>query len=576
MCTECREIWLDRREHEMDEIVIASVAEFQERLQELDSDETGYLFRGQADATWKVHCSAARRLTENSVNPISYRLISPLLVGYLEYVIDRARLLNYFPPDFPKASTDLELLAQLQHQKAATGLIDFTRQPLIALWFACNEQRERDGAVYLLPRSATVEVSSRSYLENNIQFFYKGDTLWSWEPAPVGHRILAQKSVFVFGVPGIGPDKTKRFLVRGENKSEIIQHLEDLCGVNEEELFPDFSGYAVANASDKPFDVKRTISYWQKQIELASGDSAKAKAHYRYGVAFGAIGDAQKAIEQYDAATNLNPRDAMTYVNRGNAKADLGNTDEAIADYDAAIEVNPQCAAAYNNRGNIRAKLDQIVEAIADYDRALELDPQLVEAYTNRGCARADLKLFQEAIADFDKGLEIDPLRPPIYNNRGTAKAELKLFEEAIADFSRVINDLDNALGVSRDLSQAHFNRGLANANFGLIEDALADFKRTVELEPEHADAYYNLGTARTGLGLYKEALSDFDKAILLRPDYAEAYAGRADAKTGLGQYEEALADLERAISLDPQNARAHNGRGVTRASFGHYEEALR
>ena len=37
-------------ENNMSEIVVTSVAEFQARLQELESDEAGLLYRGQADA----------------------------------------------------------------------------------------------------------------------------------------------------------------------------------------------------------------------------------------------------------------------------------------------------------------------------------------------------------------------------------------------------------------------------------------------------------------------------------------------------------------------------------------------
>ncbi len=358
----------------MGETVITSVAEFQTHLQELESEEAGFLYRGQADAAWKVHCSAARRLDENSSNAISSQLISSLLVGYLEYIIAKARLLNYVPHDLPEDSPDLVLLAQLQHHGAATGLIDFTRQPLVAFWIACNEHREKDGAVYLLPRSATVEVSSRTELNNNIQFFYEEDKLWSWEPAAaLGQRILAQKSVFVFGVPEIGRDQTRKFVIRAENKTEIIHHLEAVCGVSEEDLFPDFSGYAVANASAKPFDVRRTASYWQKQIELASDDLDKAKAHFKYGVALSAIEDPRKAIEQYDAAANLNPNDAMTYANRGQSKAMLGLHEEAIADFDATLRITPDNAVVYYKRGLARKDLRQYASAKRDFERAKTL-----------------------------------------------------------------------------------------------------------------------------------------------------------------------------------------------------------
>ena len=53
--------------------------------------------------------------------------------------------------------SDLPLLAELQHFRAATCLIDFTRNALVALWFACekkstteseDEVEETDGKVY--------------------------------------------------------------------------------------------------------------------------------------------------------------------------------------------------------------------------------------------------------------------------------------------------------------------------------------------------------------------------------------------------------------------------------------------
>lgn len=370
MCAERRDRWLKRKRNKVEELAIASVAEFQKRLQELEPEGRGYLFRGQANAAWRVHSSAARRLSDNSVCPINRRLISHLLVGYLEIMIAKAKLRNYVPPDLPRDASDLEFLAHLQHQGAATGLIDFTRQPLVALWFACNDIRAKDGAIYLLPRSATVEVNDRTTLRNNIEFFYDENRLWSWEPSALRERILAQRTVFVFGVPWIDPDRLTKFIVRAESKTSIIEHLETLCGINEEDLNPDYSGYAVANASTKPFDARRTISYWQKQIKQASNDLEKAKAYYRYGVACDAIGEPRKAIEQYDAAARLNPRDANTFINRGHAKADLGNIDKAIADYDSTLRITPDDAEVYYKRGLARKQLRQIESAKKDFEHA--------------------------------------------------------------------------------------------------------------------------------------------------------------------------------------------------------------
>ena len=352
----------------MKETVVTSVAEFQARLQELESDEAGFLYRGQADAVWPVSCSAARRLTQDPTNPIVDQLINSLLVGYLEFLIAKARMRDFLPPGFSATSPDLELLAQLQHQGAATGLIDFTRQPSVALWFACNEYHTKDGAVYVLARSATEEISNSRDLETKIQSLYEEDTLWSWEPSPRGNRIVAQSSVLVFGVPTVASDKMDKFTIRADSKRDILTQLDVVYGINEEILFSDFPGYAVANASNKTFDITRTVSYWREQVELDLNLSTRALALFNCGVAYSAIRDFQSATEQYSEAIRLKPEYAEAFTNRGICKACLGRHAEAIADFDNAICIEPENYNAYNGRASSKAALDRYAEAIADFD----------------------------------------------------------------------------------------------------------------------------------------------------------------------------------------------------------------
>jgi hypothetical protein len=46
--------------------------------------------------------------------------------------------------------SDLELLLELQHYGAATGLVDFSRDFLIALWFAAHDNKGKNGKVFVL------------------------------------------------------------------------------------------------------------------------------------------------------------------------------------------------------------------------------------------------------------------------------------------------------------------------------------------------------------------------------------------------------------------------------------------
>ena len=500
----------------MSETVITSVAEFQARLQELESDEAGFLYRGQADAIWPVSCSAARRLTQDSANPIEYQLINSPLVGYLEFLIARTRMRGFLPSGFSETSPDLELLARLQHQGAATGLIDFTRQPFVALWFACNEAYEKDGAVYVLSRSATEEISNIRDLEKQIQSFYEEGTLWSWEPSALGNRIVAQSSVFVFGVPAIASDRMERFLIQSESKNDILNQLETMYGVNEETLFPDFPGFAVANASNKSFDVKRTVSYWRKQVELASDDSNKATAYFYCGVAYSAVQDFQKATEQYSEAIKLNPEYTNAYTNRGIAGDILGQRERAIADFDRAICIDPKNYKAYNGRGSSKTDLDRHEEAIADYDAAIGINPEYAEAYNNRGTAKVALGRHGEAIADYNEAIRIRPGFAEAYFNRGADKDALGRHGEAIADY-------DEAIRIKPGFAETYFNRGNAKANLGRYEEAIADYNEAIRIRPGFAKAYLNRGRARKLLQQDAAAIDDFKQSRVLAQEQENA-----------------------------------------------------
>ena len=486
----------------MNETVVTSVAEFQARLQELEADEAGLLYRGQADAVWPVSCSAARRLTQDPANSIEDQLISSLLVGYLEFLIDQARMRGFLPPGFTETSPDLEVLAQLQHQGAATGLIDFTRQPFVALWFACNGAYERDGIVYVLSRSATEEISNSRDLEKKIQSFYEEGTLWSWEPSTRGNRIVAQCSVFVFGVPTIAPNEMERFTVQADSKRDILTQLDAVYGINEEVLFSDFPGFAVANASNKPFDARRTVPYWREQVEQASDDSSKATAHFHCGIAYSAVQDFRHAIEQYGEAIRLNPEYTYAYTNRGIAKDALERFEDAIADFNEAIRIDPKNYKAYNGRASSKAALGWYEEATADYDAAICINPRYVEAYNNRGADKVALGMHAEAIADYDAAIRINPEFAGAYLNRGSAKAKLARYAEAIVDY-------DAAIRINPELAEAFFNRGNAKAKLARYAEAIADYDEAIRISPDFAKASLNRGLAREFLQQGAAAIDD-------------------------------------------------------------------
>ena len=85
-----------------------------------------------------------------------YDLICSLCVNHLEG--NESDIINSLysraPDKFSVCKTDFEMVALMQHYGLPTRLLDFTRNPLIALWFACQSETkfqvgDADGAVYV-------------------------------------------------------------------------------------------------------------------------------------------------------------------------------------------------------------------------------------------------------------------------------------------------------------------------------------------------------------------------------------------------------------------------------------------
>ena len=71
---------------------------------------------------------------------------------------------------------------------------------------------------------------------------------------------------------------------------------------------------------------------------------------------------------------------------------ELKRPDEALTGFDHILQVDPQNAISWNNRGNALAMMGRLHEAIESYSRALEIEPDLQMAIDNRENALFQLR----------------------------------------------------------------------------------------------------------------------------------------------------------------------------------------
>lgn len=350
----------------------------------------GSLYRGQANADWPVDCSAARRLNASlSVKPA---LLGHALMGYLSTLLVDTRRFVGTHPDLPPGSSDLDILAQLQHHGAATGLIDFTLDPLVVLWFACSDFDADDGAVYVLSRSDTREIDETDVqLSGALQYFRNVDIRdedappYRWTPRKA-RRPAAQQSVFVLGVPFVLPCFLRKIMIGRDVKPTILDELETAHGITEGSLFNDLTGHARANASSRNVGVDAVAGTLADRVAWQESNGGKVQAHLDCALAYAAVGNHAEAADHCTAAIAIDPENAGAYTNRAGAFVAMGDHAKALEDYDAAIKnlklegensgeewLRQQAARVYWDRGSVRQRVGLKTQGIADQNRAIEL-----------------------------------------------------------------------------------------------------------------------------------------------------------------------------------------------------------
>ena len=215
--------------------IIDSFDDLHKAIQKLiqKNPELVLLWRGQQNSSWGLHSSLFRELMKlNGVHPPDqkHRITEPFpteneLVEAERRILDQAR--SNWRVDGTSA---LEIFARLQHFGAPTRLIDVSKNPYIAAWFAVessDSENDKDGRLFAVATQPVLSpdraqparelthikgVTAQGYdpfwhaLESNedraILEWGTGSIRRFWVPPLYEQRILAQNGCFIVdGVP---------------------------------------------------------------------------------------------------------------------------------------------------------------------------------------------------------------------------------------------------------------------------------------------------------------------------------------------------------------------------------------
>jgi hypothetical protein len=206
-----------------------------------------HLWRGQRIDTWKLLPKSARQFKFNFFNSGKENYIYNNYLEYESKIISEFKRLS--SPYIDKNLSDIELLTIAQHHGLPTRLLDWTANPLVALYFAFRE--EKSESEYRILWLLKQEYSDIMPQEKINPFGLKDSTVF--KPTHSNKRIIAQNGYFTCHKFNEGAGffslenqiKFKKSIgkipIKSSLREEILYTL-DKFGINEASLFPDLDG----------------------------------------------------------------------------------------------------------------------------------------------------------------------------------------------------------------------------------------------------------------------------------------------------------------------------------------------
>lgn len=210
----------------MMKFTIDSVCSYIEKVLLNAKDGVDIIYRGHSSCGYELKASVGR--IEGCSDDLEIKLFLEFKKRYRPYT-----------KEFPK--TDIELLFMAQHYGVPTRLLDWTFNPLIALFFASAPKDNEDGKVYSIQLRKSFGVEELEDISISIMKIIKMNGCKYVVPHYTDIRYYNQKSIFLLTnhpeKKFTFADKEIIYIIKNEAKARIRKELA-LLGIDESFVFP--------------------------------------------------------------------------------------------------------------------------------------------------------------------------------------------------------------------------------------------------------------------------------------------------------------------------------------------------
>ena len=243
-----------------------------------------------------------------------------------------------------------------------------------------------------------------------------------------------------------------------------------------------------------PVDASTPLGQWIPERRRIDATRLRVDARVHDAVRYAAAGDMPQAIQLYEQALRLDPRNPELRAGLARMLSRAKQDDLARDQLRAVVAEHPSFSRGWFNLGNVYRRLGQHEAAIAAYRTSIELEPRREAAWNNLGEA---------------------------FRALGDTLHAAQAYRQAVAIVPRYEQALNNLAAL----------RGAAGDAAG----AEAGFRAAIDANPRYVPACVNLAVLLTNRGRLNEAHEVWRRVVLLDP-------GNATARENLARVEQALA----------------------------------
>jgi hypothetical protein len=217
----------------MKEVQICTLEDFHERVQSMLSSHP--IYRGVSNTSYSLQSRIGRsyKLIETHLDKISIPM---------NKVVESQSLTQFKREGLPYIGTqpenDWEWLALAQHHSLPTRLMDWTTNPLVAIYFACSNNQSRSAAIYVFP-------NRYQFHEPDLNLSpFDSKVVHRFVPNHMTSRITAQSGLFLSTpnpIEDLNCDTLEKWVISKDLVFKLA-NMAKLYGVHDASIFPGLDG----------------------------------------------------------------------------------------------------------------------------------------------------------------------------------------------------------------------------------------------------------------------------------------------------------------------------------------------